>query len=178
MDYYESVNYTKRIIENLKLPLELIEEVMEIYTNFGKENKKFVGCYTQEDIIKCVILSVARKNGYYVMINEILQQEPNGDDIYLLEHKNKRIRGVYKQLKTFLGTPNYMNYNSENYINRIGQLLKLQQEDLDVVFKHISSGENILSILAKFNKYLDIEFEELVKIRPNLSVKYLKDNYP
>ena len=178
MDYYESVEYAKSVIEDLELPLDFIEEIIETYSKFKKERKIFVGHCEQEDVIKCVVLSVSRKNGYYVMINELLSEEPDLEDIYNIKTKNKRIRGIYKQLKIFLGNPYYMNYNSENYINRIGQLLKLQQEDLEIIFQNINNNENILGILAKFNKFLDIEYEELVKIRPNLSVKYIKEHYP
>ena len=174
----DPIIYAKNILESLNLPVEdLIEEVIETYRNYRKTNTKFVSHYDSEDIMKCVVLSVARKNGYYVMINELLRREEGFKDIYFIANKNKNIRSIYKNLKSYLGNPNYMNYNTESYVNRIGQLLDLQQKDLEVILNNISNNENILGVLAKFNKYLDINFSELAKIRPNLSIKYLKDNY-
>ena len=172
------INSTAEIIEHLGLPLEFVNEVIDLYIEFKKKHIKCISHFDEMGVIKCVVLCVARKNGYYVLINEILDKPQDNPSmcrqIYI---KNKNIRLVYKKLRVYLNNPNYLNFNTGGYVDRVGQLLDLQHKDLEIIFANINKSETPVSILSKFTQYLDIDFDKLLLVKPTLSKEYIKNHF-
>ena len=153
--------FVKQELERLKLPQDLFYEIAELYINFRRDRKKVATHFDQEKVLKSIILTVARKNGYFVLLDEIC----DGWD-------KKIILRILERIREYLGYPNYMNFNSEGYAKRVGQLLDIQYEDLKKILNKIVNNayqETPVSILAKFSEYLNIEFSKLLKIRPTLT---------
>jgi len=153
--------FVKQELERLKLPRDLFYEVAELYINFRRDRKKIVTHFDQESVLKTIILTVARKNGYFVLLDEIC----NGMD-------KKAVLRILERIREYLGYPNYLNFSSEGYAKRVGQLLDIQYEELEKILNEILNNagqETPVSILAKFSEYLNIEFSKLLKIRPTLT---------
>ena len=155
MDYPQLLNYTKGLIDKLGIPIQLLEEISELYHNFKQDNLKSSSHFEQKDILKCITLCVARKNGYYILLTEILENEKPSPFSNTESSKNKRIRSLYRKLKAYLNNPPYMNFNTNDYIDRVGQLLDLQYKDLQIIFSVVTDSETPVSILAKFQKHLN-----------------------
>jgi len=152
--------FAKQELERLNLPFDLLYEIEKLYSDFRRDRAKITTHLDPKKVLKCVIFTIARKNNYFVLLNEIC----NGED-------RREIYHIIQRIREYLNYPSYLNFNSEGYIKRVGELLDLQYKDLEKVLSNINQKcqETPISILAKFQEYLNIDFDKLLKIRPTLT---------
>lgn len=156
------VNFAKHELERLKLPYDMLYEIEELFVNFSRDKHKSVSHLDKEKVMKCIIWAVARKRGHYILFTEIC----DGLD-------RKTMASIVNKLREYLGYPKYLNFNSMGYVERVGQLLDLQYKDLEKIFNNLCR-ETPISILAKFNEYLNIDFDKLLEIRPTLTKQQME----
>jgi hypothetical protein len=166
----EQQKFCESLCDHLLVPKELIPEVFELYAQFDKAERRCLAHFDQDNVLKCVLLFVARKNDIYILSGEILLQ-PNGsltskDTSYRI---NKEIHSVYRKLKEHLNNPDYMKFSTGKYLDRLCNLLDLSHQDIDCVLNSLADNETPVSILRKMKEQLDLDFDEIVKAKPNVS---------